>query len=513
MAESLLLKISEEILETKRNSEVVPKILAWLRNYAENNINSRLIDERRTIPPNIVLDFGNKGLLGMNIDEEYGGLNLNYDNTFKIIEQLAAIDTSLAIFVGLNNVLGVRPILRFAPEKLKNITLPALARGLELAAFAITEPGAGSNPRGMSSTAVPDGKGGWLINGEKMWIGSGSWANYMNVFVNLMDDDNKLIGVTGFVIRRDTPGLLIGEESLTMGVRGLVQNRIYFHNVRVTPENLLGDMGKGFEIAQDTMRMGRAGLCVISLGAMKRCYTLAYHYATHRKIITGPMIENPLIVEILKTQALRIDVIQSLVSYICYLLDNGESIPEELSLTCKILGPEFLWQTADELMQMLGGRGYIETNAVPQIFRDARLLRIFEGPTETMAFYLGMLMLQKKVPLLQLSNHQETVNSLRSKLNPKNKDLNLLSYNLGILGAYLIAKVVVCIENEDPILEDWLDKQIEAKVSKTLSKDLNYKETLKELAERNEEYLKEVGFNEGKAPEVDFETDPLLKKL
>ena len=376
-------------------SQKVQSINHWMRDFASRNVNSLLIDERRCIPPHIVIEFGNQGLLGMGIAAEFGGLNLNMGEQISIIEQLAAIDTTLAIFVGLNNSLGINPINKFATQAVRESILPRLAKGMELGAFALTESGAGSNPRDMSSTAESDGHGGWVLNGEKVWIGSAAWATYLNVFVKMLDENKQLVGVTGFVVRKDTPGIVMGEEALTMGVKGMVQNKIYLKNVPVFEENLLGDIGKGFEIAQDTMRMGRVGLCAVCLGAMKRCFTMAFRYAQKRKIITGRLCDNPITLEILSRQQMRIEILETVMSYVTAKYDNHAMVSEEISITAKIIGPEFLWLSVDETMQILGGRGYIETNAIPQIMRDARLLRIFEGPTETMAFYLGMLLSQK----------------------------------------------------------------------------------------------------------------------
>ena len=146
------------------------ELIVWLREYASSYINSRLIDERRCIPPHIVLDFGNRGLLGMQVPREYGGLGLGNYDTMRVLQQLGAIDTTLSLFVGLNNILGIRPILRYGSKALQDELLPILARGRELAAFAITEPGAGSNPQGITSSAIPDGDS-WRLSGTKIWSG------------------------------------------------------------------------------------------------------------------------------------------------------------------------------------------------------------------------------------------------------------------------------------------------------------------------------------------------------
>ncbi|MBD2565337.1 MULTISPECIES: AMP-binding protein [Nostoc] len=374
-------------------------LIGWLRSYASERINSRLIDERRCIPPYIVLDFGNHGLLGMQVPKQYGGMALNYQDTLRVIEQLAAIDLTLASFVGVHHVLGTRPIMNWASKTVQEELLPLIAQGRELAGFAITEPGAGSNPRAIATTAIPDNKGGWRINGQKSWIGHGSWAGTINVFVQLLDANHQLMGMSGFVVRQGTKGIRQGPEALTMGMRGMVQNTIYFEDVSVNPQYLLGEAGNGMKVAQDAMMFGRLGLGAMSLGGMKRCAQLMLRYSERRFISTGRLLDNPTTLVRLSDLTAAITALETLIFAIAKLLDLGYSVPEEAYTACKTSGPEFFWQASDHLVQLLGARGYIETNIAPQILRDARLLRIFEGPTETLNSFLGSRIINKSQEL------------------------------------------------------------------------------------------------------------------
>jgi alkylation response protein AidB-like acyl-CoA dehydrogenase/acyl carrier protein len=399
---------SEPIQQSPQNSPPVAAnnsksraddLINWLRNYAGERINSRIIDERRCIPPYIVLDFGNRGILGMQVPEQYGGIALSNRDTLRVIEQLAAIDLTLASFVGVHHALGTRPLMNYATSSVRDQFLPLIAQGRELGAFAITEPCAGSNPRGILSQAIPDSQGGWRLRGQKEWIGTGAWAGIINVFVQLLNENHQPIGITGFMIRQGTKGLRQGPEALTMGMRGMVQNKIYLDDVSVTSEHLLGELGGGLEVAQDAMMFGRLGLGAMSIGGMKRCTQLMLRYGSRRSISTGRLIDNPLTLNRLTEITAAITTLETLVFRIADLLDQGYSLPEEAYAACKTSGPEFLWQAADHLVQLLGGRGYIETNIAPQILRDARLLRIFEGPTETLNMFLGSRILNKSAEL------------------------------------------------------------------------------------------------------------------
>jgi len=359
-------------------------LIQWLREYASESINSRLMDERRCLSPGVVLDFGNQGLLGMQVPTEYAGLGLGHQDMVRVLEQLGAIDPTLALFVGLNNVLGIRPILQSATSDFKVDWLPRLATGRELAAFALTEPGAGSNPNAIQSRVAEDAAG-WQLYGEKIWSGSAAWAGVINVFVQ----HPEVSGISGFAISKGTPGLRQGPEALTMGMRGMVQNTVYLEGVPVSAAQLLGQPGQGMTVAQDAMMYGRLAIASACIGGMKRCAQLMLRYSSRRAVSTGRLLDNPVTLACLGGLTAQIEALSALVGWIAQRLDEGEAVPPEAYTTCKILAPEFYWQAADDLVQCLGGRGYIETNLAPQILRDARVLRIFEGPTETLAMHLG----------------------------------------------------------------------------------------------------------------------------
>ncbi|TDA47804.1 AMP-binding protein [Burkholderia pyrrocinia] len=382
--------------EAHRGS-TVDELTDWLRNYARTRIDTRGIDERRTIPPHIVLDFGNQGILGMQIDRSYGGLGFTHRDMLRVISQLATIDLTLAFFVGLNNTLGILPIMQHAQPALRNEMLPRLANGRMLAAFALTEPGAGSHLRAMTSKAQRIETGDWLVNGHKSWSGSSAWAGIINVFAKQTNG----AGMVGLAVRPGTPGVHVGAEDLTMGVRGMIQNSLHLDCARVSDNCRLGEIGQGMAVAQQTMNIARLGIAAICVGAMKRCAQLMHRYGTRRQIVTGLLLDNPLSRQRLGDLRHRIAAIDILVERLATDLDIGVAVPEDGLLIAKILGSELLSQSADDMMQFLEGRGYIETNLAPQIFRDARLTRIFEGPTETLLGHLGSRFLNGSDELLR----------------------------------------------------------------------------------------------------------------
>ncbi|MEM7400262.1 MAG: acyl-CoA dehydrogenase family protein, partial [Pseudomonadota bacterium] len=366
--------------------------MEWLRDLAETKLDSRAIDETRTIPRDLIEDLGNAGLFGMAIPTELGGLGLSHRDMQRVVGQLAAIDTTLGIFVGAAGLLAVRPILAAAPSSERDTMLRKIASGKCLAAFALTEPGAGSNPRALSMVARPDGAGRWRLSGRKWWIGSGSEADVIITFCRLLNDDGTSPGITAFAVSGDAPGLTCEREVPTMGLRGMVQAELLFEDVPVDQSAMLGLPGEGFGIARDALAFGRLSLAFGAIGGMHRCIQLMHRYASRRTVGTGLLLDNPVTRTRLTKLIAKSEALDALISFVAESLDDGRTIPDEVYSVLK-LALEFHWEAADLLVQMLGGRGYDEGNLAPQMLRDARVLRIFEGPNEVHEAAIGQALL------------------------------------------------------------------------------------------------------------------------
>ena len=260
------------------------QIVAWLRNYGEKRVNARMIDERRTIPPYVANDLGNQGIFGVQVETQYGGSALRTREVGRILEQAAAIDLALGTWILVCLHPGVRPIATFAQPALKQEVLPQLAAGRLYAGFGQTEPGAGTNFAGMAARAVAQPGGGWLLSGDKIWIGNSSWAGIVTVIAQEVDTAGKRRGLIGLAVRPDQPGVTIGRELLSMGMRGMVQGELHFRDVRVAPEALLGEREKGLEVGVDSMSWSRFSITSTSLGATKRAAQLMLRFATRRQI-------------------------------------------------------------------------------------------------------------------------------------------------------------------------------------------------------------------------------------
>lgn len=360
--------------------------LRWLREYAETRIDVADSDSLSRLSPALVLDLGAQGLFGPHLPREVGGLELLVQDTLRLIEQVASIDVTLASFL-VGHYTSTLPLSAFGSDAMKGSLLPLLAQGQKLAAFALTEPGAGSNPRALEATALEAGEQRWRLQGQKSYIGNAAWAGVLTLFVRHRGGAHR--GISAFAVPRGRSGLLIGAEAKTLGVRAMMQSTVLLKDVPVTRADLLGEPGQGLQVAEHALRLGRLAIGAMSLGAMRRCAQVMLRYASRREIATGLLLRNPVTRERLTEVDAAITAVEALVTLIAGAVDRGEEVPDEAFLACKVAGSELAWRVADAAVQLLGARGYEECNLVPKILRDVRFLRIGEGPTESLLMQLG----------------------------------------------------------------------------------------------------------------------------
>lgn len=396
--------VVSEVTDGRPQASPTTRILGFLREYARNFLNSRVMDERRSLPPALVSDFAEVGLLGLQIPRKYGGQGLGHADMNRVFTQLGAIDANLAVFCAVHNTLGTPPVRLSASKRVKAEVLPRLAGGQALITSAISEPGIGSHVRGMTTTASRNADGSFTIDGTKKWISLGGDARYVNVFARLRDERGRPGGITGFLVDSRTPGFEIGPEMLTLGLRAVPQYDLTFRNLRVPASALLGEEGAGLDIAKTAFMGGRVVLSAMTLGAAMRSLELAQRFAKGREIATGPMAENGRIREVLADAAAGVQAAESLISHIATWQDAGEIVPDAWFFCAKILGCELGWSAIDKALQVLAARGFLDTNTVGQHFRDFRLFRIFEGSTEALTVYLGTMLVRNPEEFAKLVN-------------------------------------------------------------------------------------------------------------
>ena len=367
----------------------VRNLIRGFREYAARHIDSREIDETATISDRVYRDLGDLGLMGLYVEEQYGGQGLSQTGYARVFEAIGQVDGSLTIGMGVHQSIGLKGIHLYGTDEQKARFLPDLASGRKLAGFALTEPDAGSDAYNIQSRAVQQPDGSWVLNGSKRWIGNGCRGDVLTVFaraeVGGKDSHIALLlekGMKGF----DQSG----PRYETMGLRGNHLCPVRFDDVRVPPENVLGEPGEGFHIAMQVLNNGRIGLGTGSVGLAKTLLDLAIEHVTTRRQFGRTLSEFDMVEDKIGWMVSYLFGLESLAYLTTGMIDAGIEDYSVESAIAKISGTEFVWYQANRALQLAGGLGYMRDQPYEQILRDIRIFPIFEGANDVMRSFVAL---------------------------------------------------------------------------------------------------------------------------
>jgi acyl-CoA dehydrogenase family protein 9 len=322
------------------------------------------------------------------VPTEYGGAGLTQTGYCRVSEEFAQIDATLSVVMGVHQSIGMKGIVMHGSDEQKARLLPDLATGRKLAAFALTEPNAGSDAHGIESRAVRQPDGSWKLNGEKRYIGNGSKASTLVTFARAeVNGEDRHIAL---IVEKDMDGFEVGRRFDTMGLRGNDLRELRFNDVRIPPENVLGEPGEGFRIAMSILNNGRLSLGTGSVGASKWLLDNIIRHVRERRQFGMPLADFELVQEKIGWMVSFTFGLESMAYLTTGLVDAGVPDYSLESAMCKVAATEFMWYAANRALQLKGGEGYMRDELWEKMLRDIRIFPIFEGANDVMRAFVAL---------------------------------------------------------------------------------------------------------------------------
>jgi alkylation response protein AidB-like acyl-CoA dehydrogenase len=376
-------------------SEEEKMLRQMVREFAEKEVAPRAehVDKTATFPWESVNRMKELGLFGVPVPQEYGGAGLGRVGYCIVVEELGRACNSTANAYGAHASLCESPITYWGSDDLKARYLPRLAKGELLGAFALTEPNAGSDAAALEMTAVKEGRD-WVLNGTKLFITNGSVADVVVVFAANDKKRGAHGGITAFLVEAKSAGFKAGKKDDKMGIRGSDTVPLFFENVRVPEENVIGKVGEGFKVAMSTLDSGRCGLGAGCMGAASRCLDLGLEYAKSRQQFGQPLIMFEAVQFMLAEMAEMIFTGRLLAYHVARRMDKGERVTMESAIV-KTYCSEAGMKCADLAVQIHGGTGFMAEYPVQRFYRDARVTKIYEGTNEIQRLIIARELLKR----------------------------------------------------------------------------------------------------------------------
>lgn len=372
--------------------DTVAQAVADVRRFCKEKIDATAIDRNAEIPQEVVDGLGQLGVLGLTAPPEFGGRGFSQLGNTKIMEVIGGHCAATAVFVNAHHSIGIRALLLFGTEEQKRRWLPPLVKGEQLAAFALTEPEAGSDAANVQTTAspTPDGQA-FLLNGQKRWITNGGIAQVLTVMARTPVPGSGETKVTAFLVTPDMPGFEVVEKRMAKtGIRGTATGRLAFHDVRVPKENILGPLGKGLKVALTVLDFGRTTFGASCTGVAQTCLGAAVRHATTRVQFQQSLSEFELVKKKIAFMAANAFAMEATTTQCAAFIDRGfEDYMLETAML-KVWSTDALWTIVNDTIQIYGGKAYFLDEPYERMMRDARINMIGEGANDVLRAFIAL---------------------------------------------------------------------------------------------------------------------------
>ena len=336
------------------------------------------MDEEGTMPDSLIAKLRDGGFFGLAFPEQYGGMGVDTITYALVIEELSRASAGVSVMITVHNSVGSYPLAMFGAEDVKKEFLPRMAAG-EIAAFCITEPGAGSDAAAIAATAKKDGDT-YILNGGKIFVTNGARAAFYVVLARTPGTVGHK-DIHAFIVEAGTAGLTVAKKEDKMGLRASDTVSIDLEDVVVPAGHLLGQEGDGFKVAMSALDGGRIGIAFQALGIGFACLDEAIKYAKVREQFGKPIAKQPVIAEKIADMGIELEAARLLGFQAAWLKDQGKNCTKQAAMA-KVAATEAAWRAADAAVQIHGGYGYCKEYPVERYYRDVRVTRIYEGTSE-----------------------------------------------------------------------------------------------------------------------------------
>jgi alkylation response protein AidB-like acyl-CoA dehydrogenase len=335
----------------------------------------RQMDEQAQMSPALVAKLFDLGVMGIEVPEAYGGAAASFFHSVLAVEALSRVDPSVGVLVDVQNTLVVNAVLRWGHDALRQRYLPRLAVSA-VGAYALSESGSGSDAFAMTTRAVDDGEA-WVLTGRKLWITNGYEADVFIVFATV-NPEAGYRGITAFIVERGSAGFTVGKKEDKLGIRASSTCELLFDDCRVAREQVLGEVGKGYKVAIETLNEGRIGIGAQMIGLARGALDHAIGYTKERKQFGKPIAEFQAVQHQLARAATDVHAARLMVYEAARLRDAGRPFLTEAAM-CKIFSSEVAERTTSLAVNLFGGNGFVKDYPVEKLFRDAKIGQIYEG--------------------------------------------------------------------------------------------------------------------------------------